>query len=90
MGAFWDQVVNWVQPADRASARQGAIAVLGAASIAPQRYLSNASLEAIGMQNETLRTQFEEVEHGLEHLEEVSVLRHDFETPDCACSGGQE
>jgi chromosome segregation ATPase len=81
MGTFWDQVVNLVQPADRAAGRLGAIAVLGAAGIAPPRYAPNASLEAIGMQNETLRTQIEEVEHGFEHLEEVKGLFHGLLSP---------
>jgi DNA repair exonuclease SbcCD ATPase subunit len=81
MGAFWDQVVNLVQPADRAAARLGAIAVLGAGVAAPQRYSANASLESIRMQNETLRTRIEEVEHGFEHLEEVRGLFHGLLSP---------
>jgi chromosome segregation ATPase len=81
MGVFWDQVVNLVQPSDRLIGRQGAIAVIGAASLAPTRYSANASLKAIGMQNETLRTQIEEVEHGFEHLEEVKGLFHSLLSP---------
>ena len=81
MSAFWDQVVNLVQPADRPSGRRGPVALMGAASFAPPRYSPNASLEAIGMQNETLRTQIEEVEHGFEHLAEVRGLFHGLLTP---------
>ena len=54
---------------------------MGAAGLAPPRYSPNASLEAIGMQNETLRTQIEEVEHGFEHLEEVKGLFHGLLSP---------
>ncbi len=81
MSVFWDQVVNLIQPSDRLVGRQGAIAVMGAAGLAPPRYSPNASLEAIGMQNETLRTQIEEVEHGFEHLEEVKGLFHGLLSP---------
>jgi chromosome segregation ATPase len=81
MGTFWDQVVNFVQPSDRAAAQQGAVALLGPASVAPQRYPPNASLEAIGMQNETLRSQIEEVEHGFEHLDQVKGLFHGLLSP---------
>ena len=81
MGTFWDQVVNFVQPSDRSAERQGAVAPLGAASVAPQRYPPNASLEAIGMQNETLRSQIEEVEHGFEHLDQVKGLFHGLLSP---------
>ncbi len=81
MGAFWNQVVNLVQPTERLVGRQGAIAAMGAAMLAPPRYAPNASLEAIGMQNETLRTQIEEVEHGFEHLEEVKGLFHGLLSP---------
>ena len=81
MGAFWDQVVNLIQPSDRLVGGQGAIAVLAAGSVGPQRYSPNASLETIGMQNETLRTQIEEVEHGFEHLDEVKGLFHGLLSP---------
>jgi chromosome segregation ATPase len=81
MGAFWDQVVNLVQPSDRLAGGQRAVAAMGAASLAPSRYSPNASLEAIGMQNETLRAQIEEVEHGFEHLEEVRGLFHGLLSP---------
>lgn len=74
MGTFWDQVVNFVQPSDRP-------APPGAASVAPQRYPPNASLETIGMQNRTLRAQIEEVEHGFEHLDQVKGLFHGLLSP---------
>ncbi len=81
MGTFWDQVVNFVQPSERSAGRQDAVAVLGAASVAPQRYPPNASLEAVGMQNETLRAQIEEVEHGFERLDQVKGLFHGLLSP---------
>ncbi len=81
MGAVWDQVVNLIQPFDRSAGRQGSIAVISGAGVGPQRYAPNASLEAIGMHNETLRTQIEEVEHGLEHLEAVKGLFHGLLSP---------
>jgi DNA repair exonuclease SbcCD ATPase subunit len=81
MRAFWDQVVSLVQPSDRVVGRPGAIAVMSAANLAPPRYSPNASLEAIGMQNETLRTQIEEVEHGFQHLDEVKDLFHGLLSP---------
>lgn len=81
MGTFWDRLVNFVQPSDRSAEPQGAIAAPGAAGLAPQRYPPNASLEAIGMQNETLRSQIEEVEHGFEHLEQVKGLFHGLLSP---------
>jgi chromosome segregation ATPase len=81
MGTFWDQVVNFVQPSDHSAERQGAVALLGPASVAPQRYPANASLESIGMQNETLRAQIEEVEHGFEHLDQVKGLFHGLLSP---------
>lgn len=74
MGALWDQVVKFVQPSDGAAERQGALAPLGAAAGLPARYSPNASLESIGMQNETLRAQLEDVEHGFGLLEEVRSL----------------
>ena len=61
MGALWDQVVKFVQPADGAPERQGALAPLAATASPPARYSPTASLETIGMQNETLRAQIEEV-----------------------------
>ncbi|HYA73812.1 MAG TPA: hypothetical protein VEF36_11715 [Roseiarcus sp.] len=81
MATFWDQVVNFVQPPERSAGRQDAVAALGAASVAPQRYPPNASLEAIGMQNETLRAQIEEVEHGFERLDQVKGLFHGLLSP---------
>jgi len=81
MGAFWDQVVNLLQAYDRTGEREGAIAILSAPGAAPARYSPNASLEAIGMQNETLRGQIEEVEHGFEHLEQVKGLFHGLLSP---------
>ncbi len=81
MGAFWDQIVKFVQPSDDAGERQGALAPLGAAALAPARYSPNASLEVIGMQNETLRGQIEEIEHGFGQLEEVRGLFHALLAP---------
>ena len=80
MGVFWDHVVTFVQPSDRRAERQDVIAPSSAAA-APPRYSPNASLEAIGMQNETLRSQFEEVEHGFAHLEQVRSLFHGMLSP---------
>jgi chromosome segregation ATPase len=80
MGVFWDQVVTFVQPSDRRAERQDVIAPSSAAA-APPRYSPNASLEAIGMQNETLRSQFEEVEHGFAHLDQVRSLFHGLLSP---------
>jgi chromosome segregation ATPase len=81
MGAFWNQVINFVQPSDRPAERLGAIAAPDVASVAPQRYSPNASLESIGMQNETLRAQIEEVEHGFWHLEQVKGVFHGLLSP---------
>jgi chromosome segregation ATPase len=75
MGAFWSQVVNLVQPSERPVERFDADAP------PPSRYAPNASLEAIGMQNETLRAQFEEVEHGFAHLDRVKGLFHGLLSP---------
>ncbi len=80
MGAFWDHVVNLVQPADRWAEAQGGMAAPSAAA-APSRYAPNASLEAIGMQNEALRSQFEEVAHGFAHLDQVRGLFHGLLSP---------
>ncbi len=80
MGSLWDHVVNFVQPLDL-SGRRGAIAPLREIGVAPQRYLPNASLESIGMQNESLRSQLEDVEHGFEHLDQVKGLFHGLLSP---------
>jgi chromosome segregation ATPase len=81
MGAFWNQVVNFVQPAERLAGEPDAIAMPGAASASQQRYSPSASLEAIGMQNETLRAQLEEVEHGFQHFDQVKGLFHGLLSP---------
>ena len=81
MGVFWDRIVKFVQSSLRSAERQGAQAPLAIAAGAPARYSVNASLEAIGMQNETLREQMEEVEHGFGRLEEVRGLFHALLAP---------
>ena len=48
---------------------------------APARYSPDASLEAIGKQNETLRAQIEEVQHGFEHLDQVRGMFHGLLSP---------
>ncbi len=64
MGTLWDQVLNFGQSGERR--RAGAVDDFPSA-----RYAPDDSLEAIGKQNETLRAEMEEVQHGLEHLEQV-------------------
>ena len=81
MGVFWDRIVKFVQSSLRSAERQGAQAPLAIAAGAPARYSPNASLEAIGMQNETLREQMEEVEYGFGRLEEVRRLFHALLAP---------
>lgn len=76
MGTLWDQVVSFVQPSERPAERRSV-----SEGAAPARYTPDASLEAIGKQNETLRAQIEEVQLGFEHLDEVRGLFHGLLSP---------
>ncbi|HEY1940664.1 MAG TPA: hypothetical protein VGH40_00950 [Roseiarcus sp.] len=69
MGTLWDQMLNFGQLGER---RRGG----GSGDFSLARYTPDASLEAIGKQNETLRAQMEEVQHGFEHLDQVRGRFH--------------
>jgi chromosome segregation ATPase len=76
MGTLWDQVFSLGQLRPREGRGVGPLE-----TAAPARYTPDASLEAIGKQNETLRAQIEEVQHGFEHLEQVRGLFHGLLSP---------
>ena len=62
MATVWDLVFRQSSERRRVAAQDNS---------PPVRYPPDASLEAIGKQNETLRAQFEEVQHGFEHLDQA-------------------
>ena len=73
---LWGQIFNFSRFAERSASRRAVSLVA-----APAHYPPDASLEAIGKQNETLRAQIEEVQHGFEHLNEVKGLFHGLLSP---------
>ena len=64
MGRIWGRVTS----SDKGSDDRGAASQTEAPA---QRYTAVASLEAIGMHNETLRAEIEGIELGFEHFESV-------------------
>jgi len=72
MSALWDQVVGLVHPNVQSSDEQDAAAPFAAA--AAQR--ASPPLEAVGMRNEALRAQLEEIAHGLGQLELLTGSFH--------------
>jgi chromosome segregation ATPase len=77
MGAIWNEVVSFVRAAAGPSERRA----LRAGGGQPAHYPADASLEAIGKRNETLRAQFEEVQHGFEGLTQVKGMFHGLLPP---------
>jgi chromosome segregation ATPase len=77
MGALWDHLFNFSQSTEANGEARRAVFE----PPVPLRYSPGSSLEAIGKQNETLRAQIEEVQHGFEHLERVRSLFHSLLSP---------
>jgi chromosome segregation ATPase len=81
MGALWNRVVGVGQPSEAATARNETDAPAAAVGAALQRFAPQEPLETIGMHNEALREQLEEVEHGLGQIERVRGLFQAVQTP---------
>jgi chromosome segregation ATPase len=80
MGALWNRAAG-VGQSNEAAGRKESGAPLAAVGAASPRHSPQEPLETIGMHNEALRAQLEEVEHGLEQLERVKGLFLGLQTP---------
>jgi chromosome segregation ATPase len=71
MAKFWDRLVSAGVSDEEHTERPAEIAPAASAPAPQERYSANATLESIGMQNENLRTQIEEIERGFEQFDAV-------------------